>query len=111
MISPTVIRVALAGLVGLLMATQAFAAPVLSFTVTGPEQTVYSYQRDKCDSDDVPDAAVRAFKDSKGTVHLIAAAPLNRALVGPDLDHVKKSCNVVYHAGTDPDPSHFDDEG
>jgi hypothetical protein len=77
----------------------------------GPEQVVYDYEHDKCAADDIPDASARAFRDSKGTVHLVAGAPANHAMVGPDLDHLHRDCRIIYQASHDSDPSHFDDEG
>jgi len=102
-------------IVGATIQAEAFAqsppAPVLSFTPIGHEETVYSYSNDKCADDDVPDAAARAFRDAKGNVHLIAAAANNRAMVGPDFNHLRNNCQVIYSAPLDPDPSHFDDQG
>ena len=115
MLLRAVMYVALLEMSGLVLITQAHgqppAAPAVTFTVTGAEQTVYSYSKDRCGGDDLPDAATRAFRDSKGTVHLIAPAPLNRAMLGPDLDHVRKDCRIVFQASKDADPSHFNDQG
>lgn len=58
---------------------------------------------------DHPDIAARAFRDSSGTVHLIASSRRNFELTGPTLDGVKRrSCNQVFTGGGSNEPSHYD---
>jgi hypothetical protein len=87
------------------------AGPALAFSVTGPEQTVFHWKTDKCDQDNIADAAARAFRDSSGHANLVMSAALNRRLEGPDLNHVKQDCAVIFKADESADPMAFDDEG
>jgi hypothetical protein len=85
--------------------------PLVSLRVAGPEEVVFDHATQGCDILDIPDDAARAFRDRKGVVHLMASHYLNRAMLGPDLDHVQRDCHVVYQASANPDPSQFDDFG
>jgi hypothetical protein len=80
-----------------------------SVTQLGPSATVFDWDRDRCESSDIPDSPARAFRDSLGQVHLIASSYVTRAAVGPTLDAVRHTCEVVMGSNQDPDPSHFDD--
>ncbi len=58
---------------------------------------------------DHPDIAARAFRDSSGTVHLLASSRRNFELAGPTLDGVKRrSCNQIFTGGGSNEPSHYD---
>jgi len=70
---------------------------------------LFSWYKDRCEQTDIPDAPARAFRDYKGQVHLIATHERNRALVGPDFDHLHHSCTVIYQGAHSDDPSLFDD--
>ena len=83
--------------------------PTLAVSSTGDVETVFSWARDRCADDDIPDAPARAFRDHTGTVHLIAAHWINRMLTGPQLDAVRPDCRTVFKAGGDADPAAFDD--
>jgi hypothetical protein len=83
--------------------------PVLTLRVAGEVETVFSWTRDRCADDDIPDAPARAFRDGAGSVHLIAAHWRNRALTGPGLDAVRPDCRILFEAGGDADPAAFDD--
>ena len=39
----------------------------------GPAVAAFDTKKDSCEQIDIPDAAARAFRDSKGTIHLIAS--------------------------------------
>ncbi len=84
------------------------APPAVSGTIIGPKQVVFD-TRDGCEQIDIPDAPARAFRDSDGTVHLIATHYVARAMVGPSLDQMKHDCRVLYSSPEDPDPSDFQD--
>lgn len=85
--------------------------PVLSYVITGPMETVFQHNTQACAPDDIPDDAARAFRDYAGTVHLIAAEIHNYAMLGSDLNHVTRNCNVPYQDGGSADPMAFDDDG
>lgn len=83
--------------------------PLSALTVTGPERTVFAATRDACDGADVPDAPARAFRDAAGAVAVFGLHYRNRALRGPDLDHLTIDCRVVLDSGGKPDPALYDD--
>jgi hypothetical protein len=87
----------------------AAAEPSLTIVPTGEPELVFQYTRDACARDDIPDVPARAFRDADGTVHLIASHYVNRAMTGPDLNHVRQDCRVIYEGHKRDDPSAFDD--
>jgi len=80
--------------------------PEVAATVIGPKQVVFD-TRSGCELVDIPDAPARAFRDDRGLTHLIASHWVARAQIGPDLDHLRRDCHVIYRSPKDPDPSHF----
>jgi len=58
--------------------------PTHSF-LDGSTVAVFDTGKDSCEQIDIPDAAARAFRDDKGTVHLIASHYVTRAGLGPTL--------------------------
>ncbi len=83
----------------------------LTYSITGPMETVYDYASQACDQGDFPDDAARAFRDYQGTVHMIASVQVNRAMLGTDLNHLTRSCDVTYADGNNADPMLYDDWG
>ncbi|TXN22492.1 hypothetical protein, partial [Methylobacterium sp. WL9] len=83
--------------------------PLSALTLVGPPIPVFVAARDACDGADVPDAPARAFRDATGAVALFGLHYRNRALRGPDLDHLKIDCRVVLESGENPDPAAYDD--
>lgn len=81
----------------------------LRLAITGSPQTVFDSAHDGCDDNDVPDINPRAFRDANGEVVVFALHFTNRAMRGPDLDHLKLDCRVVLASHLDPEPSHYDD--
>jgi hypothetical protein len=77
--------------------------------LVGAEETVFDHARDACSPPDIPDAPARAFRDSDGSVHLIASHYVTRAMVGPDLDGVRHDCRRVMVSRFDADPANFQD--
>jgi hypothetical protein len=75
----------------------------------GPRAVVFDTAKDSCEQIDVPDAMARAFRDNKGTVHLVASHYKMRQNLGPTLLSVKHSCDVAYDSVHDPDPAHYND--
>ena len=71
-------------------------------------RTVFSHERDRCQTVDVPDAPARAFRRSDGEVVVIASHYVNTELVGHSTDALKKTCNIVYLASRNPDPARSD---
>lgn len=78
--------------------------------VTGPEELIFDWSRDRCDDLDIPDLPARAFRDAEGNVQLLASHYSTRRLVGPDFDHLAHDCTVVLGSNENPDPAAFDDK-
>jgi hypothetical protein len=76
---------------------------------TGDEQTVFSWSRDACAPEDIPDLPARAFRDANGDVQLLSADLVNRRFVGPDLARVRHRCAITMRSRMDPDPAVYAD--
>jgi hypothetical protein len=75
----------------------------------GPRVATFDTARDSCEQIDIPDAQARAFRDYKGTVHLVASHYVMRASLGPTLESAKHNCQVAYNSRHDGNPANFDD--
>lgn len=75
----------------------------------GTPVAAFDTRRDACEQIDIPDAQARAFRDFKGTVHLIASHYVTRAGLGPTLESAKHSCQVVYNSPHDGNVADFND--
>lgn len=75
----------------------------------GPRVAAFDTARDSCEQIDIPDAAARAFRDYKGTVHLVASHYVMRQSVGPTLDTAKHNCQVAFKSPDDGNPADFND--
>lgn len=82
-------------------------------TVTGvlgdPRVPVFVTPQQMCDPNDLPDAMARAFRDSTGTVHLVAAATDLYQSLGPTLESAIHTCDAGYHSANDGNPADYDD--
>lgn len=74
----------------------------------GPRVSVFD-TADACELIDIPDAPARAFRDFKGTIHLVSSHYVMRASLGLTLETVKHSCQVAYNSAHDPNPADFND--
>ena len=81
----------------------------LAIRISGPAEPVFVWSSMRCEAWDVPDSAARAWRDAANRVHLIAAHTVNRAMLGPDLDHMHVDCRVVYKGGEQNAPERYDD--
>lgn len=75
----------------------------------GPAVSAFDTGKESCEQIDIPDAPARAFRDFKGTVHLIASHSVTRADIGPTLESAKHSCEVVYSSRHDANVANFND--
>ena len=75
----------------------------------GPRVAAFDTQKESCEQIDIPDAAARAFRDYKGTIHLIASHYVTRAGLGPSLETAKHNCQVVYKSPHDGNIADFND--
>ena len=82
---------------------------MLTLRLLGPAEPVYSWRSMHCAMWDVPDAPARAWRDAGGAVHLLASAATNRAMVGPDLDHLRHDCRIIFEGGGADAPERYDD--
>jgi hypothetical protein len=82
------------------------AVPSVSGKLVGPAEPVFD-TLNACEQIDIPDAFPRAYRDYTNRVHLIATHYVARAMVGADLDHLKRDCRIIYRSPHDPDPAHF----
>jgi hypothetical protein len=80
--------------------------PVL---IEGPEETVFSWARDRCADEDIPDLPARAFRDASGRVQLNSAHYVNRRFIGPSLDRLAHPCDVTMMSGDQANPASFND--
>ncbi|GAC1331888.1 MAG: hypothetical protein NVSMB26_10770 [Beijerinckiaceae bacterium] len=77
-------------------------------TLKGKAELVYDPKRDACAPNDIPDVNARAFRGADGSVTLTALHFINRALRGPNLDHLTINCNVVLGSRQSADPAAYD---
>jgi hypothetical protein len=77
--------------------------------IIGKPEIIFDSAHDGCEAIDVPDINPRAYRDVEGRVVMFALHFINRALRGPDLDHLKLDCRVVLASRFDPDPARYDD--
>lgn len=83
--------------------TEPFPNPVLK--VVGEDEVVFDWSKDGCESLDIPDLPARAFRDNQGNIQLIATHYVNRRFVGPDLNTLKRDCQVIQQSASLEDPS------
>jgi hypothetical protein len=112
---------ALAGAIGLFVVAIVLSFEVLNgdqaggpsrlapVQVAGAEETVFSWNSDRCADDDLPDLPARAFRDDRGRVVLIASHFSNRRFVGPELGQLEHPCDVVMNSRFDADPAKYAD--
>jgi hypothetical protein len=85
--------------------------------VVGPEETVFDWTRDHCNSQasdsksmDAPDLAPKAFRDNSGRIHLFGHHIGNLPLTNTSLDRVSHpTCRPMLASSHDGDPSKFSD--
>lgn len=85
------------------------ADPSTPALLEGARVAVFDTAKDACEQIDIPDAPARAFRDSGGTIHLIASHYVTRASLGTTLEGAKHDCRVVFNSHRDGNPAHFDD--
>ncbi|MGA8222775.1 MAG: hypothetical protein WB780_14075 [Candidatus Acidiferrales bacterium] len=75
----------------------------------GPAVAAFDTKKQSCELIDIPDAAARAFRDYKGTIHLIASHYVTRAGLGPTLEKTKHNCQIVFKSPHDGNIADFND--
>ncbi|HLF03509.1 MAG TPA: hypothetical protein VI547_16105, partial [Anaerolineales bacterium] len=84
-----------------------FPDPVLK--VAGEEEIVFDWTTDRCEREQIPDLAVRAFRDRAGQVQLITSHYVNYRMTGPDLNQLTPDCRPVMRSDRNADPAMFND--
>ncbi|MFZ0686111.1 MAG: hypothetical protein WAM89_11265 [Terriglobales bacterium] len=83
--------------------------PAITGVLEGSRSVVFDTAKDSCELIDIPDAPARAFRDYRGTVHLVSSHHILRQDLGPSLGDVKHSCDVVYNSAHDANPADYND--
>jgi hypothetical protein len=78
-------------------------------SVTGKPETVFDWSKDRCDREDIPDLAARAFRDADGKVQLIDTHQIWRRSTGPNLNDQTHLCKVVFRSAFSGDPAVLND--
>lgn len=84
--------------------------PRITAVLDGPRTAVFETPQDSCNSNDIPDAMARAFRDSTGTIHFVAASSEMFASLGPTLESLVHSCDVAHYSVNDPNPADYNDQ-
>ncbi len=84
--------------------------PKVKGVLDSSRTVVFESPQQSCNSNDIPDAMARAFRDSTGTVHLVAASSELFQNLGPTLESVQHSCEVGHYSAGDPNPADFNDQ-
>jgi hypothetical protein len=83
--------------------------PTLSVDVTGQPETIYDWNRDRCSAKETVDAPPRAFRDSRGSVHLFASHDTLRQFLGSSLDSVRYDCRILRKSDLENPPERYAD--
>ena len=102
------IRILLAILV-LFGSLAARAASTIGLSARLNERVVFDWRTQRCARTDIPDANVRALRDSRGEIWLFSTHEDNREFVGTSFRHLKHPCDVVYVGNHSADPAVFND--
>ena len=87
---------------------RAASADDLRVVLQDERELVYDPKHDACAPDDIPDVNARAFRTADGTVTFTALHFINRALRGPDLDHLKIDCSIILNSKQSSNPAEYD---
>jgi len=77
--------------------------------VVGEQEVVFDWSSDRCQDLNIPDLAVRAFRDADDTVNLVLAHPTAYRMTGTGLNALSVDCDPIHTSRNDPDPEMFTD--
>ena len=77
--------------------------------VSGEQEVVFDWSTDRCEDFNIPDLAVRAFRDAEENVNLVLAHPTAYRMTGSDLNELSIDCDPIHASLNDPDPAVFAD--
>ena len=84
--------------------------PDLELVISGPEEVVFDWTTDRCEDENIPDIAARAFRDANGQVQLTIGHYVGYRMIGSDLNSLKSDCSTpISTSDLDPDPAMFND--
>ncbi len=75
----------------------------------GATAIMYNSQTDGCAPIDTPDIDPRAYRDDSGDIVMFTLHYINRALRGPDLQHLKIDCRAALESGLAANPAQYND--
>ncbi|MGB9234663.1 MAG: hypothetical protein WCC04_09630 [Terriglobales bacterium] len=90
--------------------TPTTTTPTIKGVLDSSRTAVFVTPRQSCNSNDIPDAMARAFRDNKGMIHLVAASSELFQSIGPTLESVQHSCEIGHRSAGDPNPADFNDQ-
>lgn len=71
---------------------------------------MWDWTTDRCEDENIPDIAARAFRDASGTTHLTIGHYVTYRMSGPSLEELTTDCSApILDSDYDPDPSRFND--
>ena len=85
------------------------SSPPVTARVSGIPETVFDWSSQACAPDELPDLPVHAFRDYRGQVELILPHFNSWRMVGPSLNVVRPTCQVVMGSSLDQNPADFND--
>jgi hypothetical protein len=77
-------------------------------TISGPH-LVFRWETQKCESNDIPDNPLRAFRDNEGRVVAFDSHYDVRRFVGQSLTEIRRDCHVSRKSALLPEAEKFDD--
>jgi hypothetical protein len=105
----------LAAIVSLALAALVPAAPSVEspppagqVTIAGPYEPVFTWRRQACEPQEVPDLPARAFRDYGGRVQLLISHYENFRLIGRSLERLHGECHAVMRSHQSASPSRFE---
>lgn len=82
---------------------------VAELDIVGDVEIVFDWTSDRCEAENVPDLAARAFRDDAEQVHLIISHYINYQMVGPDLNSLSPDCRSLMGSDYVVDPGVYND--
>ena len=73
-------------------------AQELSVDLTSEPATVFNWESQHCDDNDIPDSPIRAVRLADGRVLALDSHFETRRFLGADLDTIKRDCTIVHRS-------------
>jgi hypothetical protein len=85
------------------------AAAEISLVPSGAVETIYRWKDGGCPASFIPDSPARAFRQSDGSVMLIAAHYTNGYFAGESFNRLEPRCTIASGGDESPEPERFND--